>query len=144
MSTTNVLKTLEAEQSHRASGKHILYTPYVATPSGAYEGSHPQSRVMCTQWEGLNGRSGMFATNLGVLLRRARNYEYQWSGLHLGTFVTLQEFQMEHTPPTSCSWPENKTCASSVLPFPLELEMGVGTSGYHSVLLQVACLLEGF
>lgn len=52
--------------------------------------------------------------------------------LHLGTFAPLQEFQMEHIPPASCSWPENKTCASSILPFPLELKMGLGTSGYHT------------
>lgn len=85
----------------------------------------------------------MIARNLGVLLREARNYECQWSGLPLGTFVPLQEFQIEHTPPVSCSWPD-KTCVSSMLPFPLELKMGLRTSGYHSVLLQVASLLEGF
>ena len=144
MSTTNVPKRHRKLNKTTEAAARVLRTPCVATPSGSYRGWDWQGRVMCTQWEGLNGRSGVSVSNLGILLRRNTNYEYQWSALHLGTFVPLQEFQIEHIPPVSLPWPENKTCASSLLPFPLELKMGLGTPGYHSVLVQVASLLEGF
>ena len=68
--------------------------------------------------------------------------------LHLGIFALLQEFQMEHTPPASCSWPETKTRVSSMLPFPLDLKIGLRILSHesrpgHSALLQVASHPEG-
>lgn len=108
------------------------HTPCVATPSGSHKGLVRQSRVMCTQWQRLRGKSGCllgigeFCWGQGEILNNSGRV------LHLGTFVPLQEFQMEQSPLASWSCPKNKTCASSMLPFPLELKMRLGSSGYHT------------